>query len=127
MSEQNLGDEFRAQIAELLDTIGKRIPEVIASTDDRIAFQPDAANLLADFHQPLPDKGNGAAATIERLIELNETAGGSTAGPRCFHFLIGGNTTAAHAADLLATAYDTITYPWVLSPAGVEIERQSLD
>ncbi|MGY8796140.1 MAG: pyridoxal phosphate-dependent decarboxylase family protein, partial [Woeseiales bacterium] len=83
--------------------------------------------VLQNFKEPLPLEGCGAQAAIDRLIELNETAGGNTAGPKAFHFVIGGSTPAALAADLLATAYDAITYTWVLSPAGVEMEMQALD
>ncbi len=61
------------------------------------------------------------------MVHLNEVAGGNTAGPRAYHFVIGGCTPAALAADLLATALDAITYTWVLSPAGVEMERQALN
>lgn len=75
----------------------------------------------------MPETGNGAAAAIDRLLELTAAAGGNTPGPRCFHFVIGGNTPAALAADLLATAYDQVTYTWVLSPVGVQMEVQALD
>ena len=75
----------------------------------------------------LPEEGSGAGKTLERLLELSAAAGGNTAGPKCFHFVIGGSTPAALAADLLATAYDAITYTWVLSPVGVQMELQALD
>jgi glutamate/tyrosine decarboxylase-like PLP-dependent enzyme len=41
--------------------------------------------------------------------------------------VIGGNTPAAHGADLLATAFDVITYSWVVSPVGVRMELQALE
>ena len=36
----------------------------------------------------------------ERLIELNDKAGGNVVGPKSYHFVIGGSTPAALAADL---------------------------
>jgi glutamate/tyrosine decarboxylase-like PLP-dependent enzyme len=127
MSQANLGQELRDEMDVLVRQLGKALPDIIGRTDERLALQPDAESVLQNFHQPLPVEGCGAARTIERLIELNETAGGNTAGPKCFHFILGGSTPAALAADLLATAYDTVTYTWVLSPAGVEMEVQALD
>jgi glutamate/tyrosine decarboxylase-like PLP-dependent enzyme len=99
----------------------------VGSIDTRIALPPDAATVLADFHEPLPETGSGAQATIERLIELNDKAGGNVVGPKSYHFVIGGSTPAALAADLLATAYEAIPYTWLLSPTGVEMEKQALD
>ncbi len=127
MTDRSLGESFREEVEELLEGLGREVTDVIRRTDDRLALQPDASKVLADFHRSLPETGGGAKAAIERLLDLCERAGGNTPGPRCFHFVIGGNTPAAQAADLLATAYDAITYTWVLSPAGVEMERQALN
>ncbi|MGI9204356.1 MAG: pyridoxal phosphate-dependent decarboxylase family protein [Woeseiaceae bacterium] len=127
MGQADLGQEFRAELDGLVQQLANVLPDVIRRTDDRIALQPDAAAVLSDFREPLPMQGCGAAKAIERLLELNETAGGNTSGPKCFHFVIGGSTPASLAADLLATAYDAITYTWILSPTGVEMEMQALD
>ncbi len=119
----DLREEAHAIIGQLKDAIER----VIETTDARIALQPNAADELADFHQPLPKTGCGAAAALDELMRLNEVAGGNTAGPRAYHFVIGGNTPAAHGADMLASAFDAITYTWILSPAAVEMERQGLN
>ncbi len=127
MTEQDLGIELRAEVDGLVRQLKDCLPDIIQQTDNRTALAPNAATVLANFREPLPQKGSGAQVTIERLLELNETAGGNTGGPKCFHFVIGGSTPAALAADLLATAYDALTYTWVLSPVGVEMELQALD
>lgn len=127
MVQPGLGQEFRAELDDLVQQLAKVLPDVIRRTDDRIALQPNAESVLSNFREPLPLQGCGAEKAIERLLELNETAGGNTSGPKCFHFVIGGSTPAALAADLLATAYDAITYTWILSPTGVEMEMQALD
>ncbi len=127
MGKHELGQQFRGELDALVDRLATILPDVIRRTDERIALPPDAAEVLSNFTESLPQQGCGAEKAIERLLELNETAGGNTAGPKCFHFVIGGSTPAALAADLLATAYDAITYTWVLSPAGVAMEIQALD
>ena len=119
--------DLRLEMLQLIDQLQRSLADVIESTDERPALPPGAATALSDFRRPLPETGCGAAAAIAELQRLNELAGGNTAGPRCYHFVIGGSTPAALGADLLATAYDAVTYTWVLSPVGVEMERQALD
>jgi glutamate/tyrosine decarboxylase-like PLP-dependent enzyme len=119
--------DLRREMEELIGQLGRSLATVIRETDNRIALPPGSEAALAGLHEPLPATGSGAANTIERLLELCAEAGGNTAGPKCFHFVIGGSTPAALAADLLATAYDAVTYTWVLSPVGVQMELQALD
>jgi len=127
VSQSDLGEEFRIESEELIAKLQESLADAIRGTDERIALPPGSEAALADFYEPLPDTGSGAAETIDRLIELSVAAGGNTPGPRCFHFVIGGSTPAALVADLLATAYEQVTYTWVLSPVGVQMEVQALD
>ncbi len=127
MISSNLSQDLRREMDELIGQLQDWLAPVIRETDSRVALPPDAEDALAGLREPLPETGCGAANAIERLLELNATAGGNTAGPKCFHFVVGGSTPAALVADLLATAYDAITYTWVLSPAGVQMELQALD
>lgn len=120
-------EEFRAEIGPLVRQLQAVLADLLLTTDERPAAQPDAEQALARFREPLPDEGCGAAQTLTELLHWNAVAGANTAGPRCYHFVIGGSTPAALGADLLATALDTVTYTWVLSPFGVEMERQALD
>lgn len=121
------GDALRKEMEALVARLGEALGGVLLSADERPVFATGAEAALANFHQPLPERGCGAAATLEELLRLNEIAGANTNGPRCFHFVTGGTTPAAQAADLLATAFDTMTYSWVLAPVGVQMERQALD
>jgi glutamate/tyrosine decarboxylase-like PLP-dependent enzyme len=116
VSQSSIGEEFRDETQALIAQLQQALSDAILGTDDRIALPPGSAAALANFYEALPETGNGAAATIDR-----------TPGPRCFHFVIGGSTPAALAADLLATAYEQVTYTWVLSPIGVQMEVQGLN
>jgi glutamate/tyrosine decarboxylase-like PLP-dependent enzyme len=127
VNKSGIGKEFREETGDLIEQLQESLAEAILGTDDRIALPPGAEAALADFYEPLPESGSGAAKTIDRLVELSVAAGGNTPGPRCFHFVIGGSTPAALAADLLATAYEQVTYTWVLSPVGVQMEVQALN
>jgi len=127
VGESNLGQDLRDEMESLVDDLAQSISTVIRETDTRMALPPGAEAALTKFDEALPVQGCGAAKTIDRLLELNAVAGGNTGGPRCFHFVIGGSTPAAMAADLLATAYEAVTYTWLLSPVGVRMELQALD
>jgi glutamate/tyrosine decarboxylase-like PLP-dependent enzyme len=127
VTESELGQDLRREMEDLIGQLQQSLSTVILETDERIALPPGSEAALANFNEALPETGCGAKQTIERLLELNAAAGGNTGGPRCFHFVIGGSTPAALAADLLATAYETITYTWLLSPVGVRMELQALD
>lgn len=127
MITTDLSQDLRTELDRLIGQLQNWLATVIRETDSRIALPPGSEAALAALREPLPESGSGAVNAIERLLEFTAAAGGNTAGPRCFHFVIGGSTPAALAADLLATAYDAVTYTWVLSPVGVQMELQALD
>lgn len=123
----SVGEQFRGEIENLIKQLQTALADVIRGMDDRPALTRGAEIALESLKGPLPDIGCGARQSIEKLLEMNARAAANTGGPKCFHFIIGGNTPAAMAADLLATAYETVTYTWVVSPVGVQMELQALD
>ncbi len=127
MSEQDIGIQFRGEIENLITQLQTAMADAIRGMDDRPAFTVGADAALEILKEPLPDIGCGAQQSIEKLLELNARAAANTGGPKCFHFIIGGNTPAALAADILATAFETVTYTWIVSPVGVQMEIQALD
>lgn len=127
MPVQNISTDMRKDVDDVLDVLIEALPQVVRGTDHRMALPPGAEAALATLDEPLPTRGDGSVAAIERLLDLSERAGGNTAGPKCFHFVLGGSTPAAQAADVLATAYDAMAGTWLLSPVGVQMERQALD
>jgi len=127
MNEQDIGREFRGEIENLIQQLQASLAETIRGTDHRPALIQGADAALEELKGPLPETGCGARQSIEKLLELNASASANTGGPKCFHFIIGGSTPAAMAADLLATAFETVTYTWVVSPVGVQMEIQALN
>ena len=127
MSEQDIGTQFRGEIETIIAQLQTAMGDAIRGMDDRPAFTVGADAALEVLKEPLPDIGCGAQQSIEKLLEINARAAANTGGPKCFHFIIGGNTPAASAADILATAFETVTYTWIVSPVGVQMELQALD
>jgi len=122
-----IGEQFRGEIENLIGQLQTALADAIRGMDERPALTPGAESALEVLDEPLPDIGCGAQQSIEKLLEINAMAAANTGGPKCFHFIIGGNTPAAMAADILATAYETVTYTWIISPVGVQMELQALD
>ena len=127
MTRKDIGQEFRAEFDDLIKQLQSSLEEVIQGTDDRPALTRGAKHALESMLEPLPESGCGARQAIEKLMEYNAGAAANTGGPKCFHFIIGGCTPASLAADLLATAFETVTYTWVVSPVGVQMEVQGLN
>lgn len=125
--EKGFTDRLRQEAADLVGMLASHLDLGVAGADDRPAMAHDPDRVLRVLDEPLSDQGAGARATLEQLLQLQQTAGTNTAGPKCYHFVIGGNTPAAHGADLIAAAFDVITYSWVTSPVGVRMEVQALE
>ena len=126
ISKQWIDDDLRREAGQITEILEQALHEAIAGADERVALPQDPDRVLEALKEPLPETGSGLRSTIEQLLDFQQRAGANTLGPRCFHFVIGGNTPAAHAADLLATAFDMIAYTWVIAPVAVRMEIQAL-
>src|SRR5918999_354703 len=82
---------------------------------------------LEDLAAALPEHGDGALAALTELARLGREAATRTSGPRYFHFVTGGATPAALAADWLASALDQNAAAWPLSALGTRLEQVAVD
>lgn len=126
IESQNFPGSLRAEVELLKQRVEQALEQSLATMDERLALPAGMDEVLQVLSEPLPEQGSGIAATLDQLIELNLHADSNTGGPRCFHFVIGGSTPAAYGADLMATIFEKLTYTWVTSPLGVQMEMQSL-
>ncbi|MFG3714289.1 pyridoxal phosphate-dependent decarboxylase family protein [Micromonospora sp. NPDC047730] len=83
----------------------------LSSLPDRLVHDPGTEPLLRELWRPagdgkLPERGEGAAAAVRRLLRVGTAAATHSAGPRFFHFIIGGATPAALAGDWTAALLD---------------------
>ncbi|GID28224.1 pyridoxal phosphate-dependent decarboxylase family protein [Paractinoplanes brasiliensis] len=86
----------------------------------------DALKLLASLSGPLPEAGAEPAEVIERLLAVGTAAATTSSGPRFFHFVTGGVTPAALAADWAAALLDQNAFSKVSSPFAHEVETVAL-
>lgn len=73
---------------------------------------------------PVPEEGSGAQAAMEVLVRASKEAAIRSVGPRFFHFVIGGVTPAALAADWWTAVIDQNAYNPVTSPLAADLENQ---
>ncbi len=118
----HLGD-----IDEALNLVHEATTRYIASLPDR-PVRPPAAELMAPkLGGMLPEGGDGTLSALQELIDAGMEAGIGSAGSRFFHFVVGGATPAALAAEWLTAALDQNTGMWAASPFGAGMEVVAID
>src|SRR4029453_5286643 len=83
--------------------------------------------LLAGLGGALPEAGAGTSAAVRRLLEIGTAPAPASSGPRFFHFVTGGATPAALAADWTAALLDQNAFARVSSPFAHRAETVVLD
>lgn len=87
---------------------------------------PGADEAARSFDGRLPEQGNGTLAVVRQLLERGTEAHVRSGGPRFFHWVIGGSTPAALAADWFTTLIDQNAGAWDASPLASQLETISL-
>ncbi|MDG4788945.1 pyridoxal-dependent decarboxylase [Micromonospora sp. WMMD1102] len=102
------------------------------SLADRPVRDPATEHLLRELAEVgagdggLPERGVGSAAALDRLLRVGTTAATHSAGPRFFHFVIGGATPAALAGDWTAALLDQNAAFRASSALAAELETIAL-
>src|SRR6266576_1843380 len=115
-----------------------RLPELLTQVADaardyraRVDQLPAGGTVGRDeaaqrFAGDLPAEGNGSVATVTRLLTDGMQAAVNSAGPRFFHFVTGGSTPSALAADWLTSVLDNNAALLVSSPLGSKLEHVAI-
>ena len=98
----------------------------LATLADAPVQSGDVEQQLKAIDGSLPDTGAGSLAAVRELAELGHAAATRSSGPRFFHFVTGGTTPAALAADWLASSFDQNPGLWEGSPLAARLETVSL-
>jgi glutamate/tyrosine decarboxylase-like PLP-dependent enzyme len=117
---------IRAELQDVIELVSREAIEYLQALDDRPARSKRVQDALDAFDEPLPEAGPGAVEALALLIDRGLEASVATAGPRSFHFVIGGTTPAALGADWLTSTLDQMAYAWVASPLATRLEQISL-
>ena len=82
---------------------------------------------IEQWSDPMPEGGVGTLAALSELADRARESATRSNGPRFFHFVMGGATPAALAADWLASTYDQVAYAWASSPFAARLEQVAVD
>ena len=117
----------RHQASRLLSQVDEAARNYLAGVDGLPAGGGPGRDQAAHrFGGSLPENGDGSIAVLNRLLTDGLEAATNSAGPRFFHFVTGGSTPAALAADWLASTLDNNAGVWVSSPLGSRLEQLSI-
>jgi glutamate/tyrosine decarboxylase-like PLP-dependent enzyme len=116
----------RSALEVSLQLVAKEATRFLAQVDTAPVRPPGPREPAERLAGGLPAEGAGSLAALRELIEAAEEGATRSAGPRFFHFVMGGGTPAALAADWLTSALDQIAFNWVSSPFAMRLEQISL-
>lgn len=111
---------------QVLDSVAAAAHGYLSGVDERLVADPASAEVLATLHQPLPEEGLGAAASVAELLRVGTATATTSSGPRFFHFVVGGATPAAMAGDWVTSLLDQTGGLWTASPLATTLETVAL-
>lgn len=119
-----MGDPLndRGQAAEALGMVARAAGSYLDALPDLPVRDPAHAALLDDLDGPLPESGDGTTAAVAELLRIGTAAATHSSGPRFFHFVVGGATPAAQAADWVTSLLDQPAGLWLTSPLAARAE-----
>jgi glutamate/tyrosine decarboxylase-like PLP-dependent enzyme len=109
---------------DLLEDADSRARRYIEGIGSQPVYpSPDAIADLAQFNEPLPDRGKSPQDTVRLLDEIGSPATVVSNGPNYHGFVIGATLPAAAAAERIAIAWDQCASSFANSPTADTIER----
>ncbi|MGB2874436.1 MAG: aspartate aminotransferase family protein [Gaiellaceae bacterium] len=109
-----------------LERVAAEAREYLATLADQPVRSEGSDEAAARFGGPLPEEGAGTLAALEELLREGAEAHVRSAGPRFFHWVIGGSTPAALAADWVTSILDQNAGGWEASPLAARLEEVSI-
>ena len=124
-----MGDPLdeRDQVTAALSVAAEEARAYLADLDSRAVLDPGAEEIVHGWGDPMPEEGDGTLAAVRELAARGQQAATRSSGPRFFHFVMGGGTPAALAADWLTSAFDQVAFGWASSPMASRLEQVAVD
>jgi glutamate/tyrosine decarboxylase-like PLP-dependent enzyme len=109
-----------------LERVAAEAEGYLATLADGAVRSTGSDDAAERFGGGLPEHGIGTLPALEELLLDGIEAHVRSGGPRFFHWVIGGSTPAALAADWLTTLLDQNAGGWQASPLAARLEQLSV-
>src|SRR5262245_30258746 len=116
----------RNDLVECLRLVADEAGQYLSEIDAALVRPPGPGEPAEALASALPSEGAGSIAALNELIQAASEGATRSAGPRFFHFVMGGGTPAGLAADWLTSALDQVAFNWISSPFAMRLEQVSL-
>jgi glutamate/tyrosine decarboxylase-like PLP-dependent enzyme len=117
----------RREVEAALELAAREAVEYLREIDEAHVLAPGAEAELRGWRGPLPEEGMGTLPALEELARRGHATATRSSGPRFFHFVMGGGTPAALAADWLTSTYDQSAFSWASSSFASALEQVAVD
>jgi glutamate/tyrosine decarboxylase-like PLP-dependent enzyme len=124
-----VGDPLKEQdetLAALRQVVAAAGP-YLDGLPERPVYDRAAEPLLGELGGALPEEGAGTQAAVETLLRVGTATATASAGPRFYHFVIGGSTPAALAGDWVVSLLDQNAFVRASSRFADAAETVALD
>lgn len=98
----------------------------LSTIDTDLIRSPGADAAAMSLRATFPEDGDGALVAIDELMRASDGALRNS-GPRFFHWVVGGTTPAALAADWLTSTFDQSVLAWDSTPIGTRCEELAIE
>ncbi|HVG89734.1 MAG TPA: pyridoxal-dependent decarboxylase [Gaiellales bacterium] len=124
-----MGDPLKeqGQTGEALRQVFDAAMPFLDGLNARLVYDRTQEPLLAELGGALPEHGRGTQAAVETLLRVGAATATASAGPRFFHFVIGGSTPASLAADWAVSLFDQNAFVRASSKLADAVETVTLD
>jgi glutamate/tyrosine decarboxylase-like PLP-dependent enzyme len=110
-----------------LEQVAAEAQEYLATLAEAPVRSSGSDEAAMRFGGSLPAEGIGALPALAELLDAGSDAQVRSPGPRFFHWVIGGSTPAALAADWVASLMDQNAGGWDASPLAVRLEQVAIE
>jgi glutamate/tyrosine decarboxylase-like PLP-dependent enzyme len=124
-----MGDPLheQAETTAALEQVFRAAGPYLDRLPERLVYDRAAEPMLAELDGPLPEDGAGTQRAVEQLLRIGTATATASAGPRFYHFVIGGSTPAALAADWVVSLLDQNAFVRASSRFADAVETVTLD
>lgn len=116
-----------SEFKDVVDLVSREALAYLDELDTRPVRRQNSDAAAERFARPLPEQGDGAVAALNELLGQGLEATVTSAGPRFFHWVMGGSTPASLGADWVTSVLDQNNGGWAATPLATKLEMVAVD